>query len=180
MNLRSSCDRYRAQKLRCVPSSTTDPTAPCQRCSRLKEPKSCVFSRRLRTGRHKKTADEQQDMPRKGKTKFTQSLPGMNTFTLSTSVSRASSVATDTSMFSGTSKSETQFNEDNALSVCSTLGESTMSDLWDHDGFLDPALAFAPSHPKRDIRKIRSSISGDTMNVGIPGIRFSIFKVFSF
>ncbi|PWI64750.1 hypothetical protein PCL_08615 [Purpureocillium lilacinum] len=78
--LRSSCDWCRAQKLRCVSSTTTDATAPCQRCLKSKPPRSCVFSKRSRSGRSASasTGDSSAD---KGKDKS--ALPGMSTFTLS-------------------------------------------------------------------------------------------------
>ncbi|KAF9892660.1 hypothetical protein FE257_001062 [Aspergillus nanangensis] len=147
LGLRTSCDRCRSQKLRCVPSKT-NPTGPCQRCSKSKEPRSCVFSQRLRTGRQKTTtADNPQDTPRKSKTTFAPSLPGMSTFTLSTSVSRESSVVADTPLSSGT---RLQLDEKTA-SVGSTHDKSIMAGGWDHDGLLDPALVFAsppsPSYP---------------------------------
>ncbi|KAI0139916.1 hypothetical protein F4776DRAFT_662056 [Hypoxylon sp. NC0597] len=82
--LRASCDRCRAQKLRCVPSSSTDPTAPCLRCLRLKTPVLCTFSQRLQMRRSRKnTSDsdsETRPIPRKEKS--TSSLPGMSTFVL--------------------------------------------------------------------------------------------------
>ncbi|EFQ96788.1 hypothetical protein MGYG_08713 [Nannizzia gypsea CBS 118893] len=83
--LRASCDRCRAQKLRCVPSSTSDATAPCQRCLRAKSPKSCIFSQRLRTGRSVKTGavDSRQGATRREKEK-SPGLPGMSAFALST------------------------------------------------------------------------------------------------
>ncbi|EGD86565.1 hypothetical protein H112_05067 [Trichophyton rubrum D6] len=83
--LRASCDRCRAQKLRCVPSSTSDATAPCQRCLRAKSPKSCIFSQRLRTGRSVKagTVESRQAATRREKEK-SPGLPGMSAFALST------------------------------------------------------------------------------------------------
>ncbi|KAI9154714.1 Trichosetin biosynthesis cluster transcription factor TF22 [Paramyrothecium foliicola] len=77
--LRASCDRCRAQKLRCVPSSGTYGAAPCQRCLRLKDPKSCVFSRRSRIGRTSKSgsSDTTSNPSRKDK-----ELPGTGTLSL--------------------------------------------------------------------------------------------------
>lgn len=77
--LRASCDRCRAQKLRCVPSSGTYGAAPCQRCLRLKEPTSCVFSRRSRIGRTAKNggSDTTSNPARKDK-----ELPGTGTLSL--------------------------------------------------------------------------------------------------
>ncbi|KAE8383147.1 hypothetical protein BDV26DRAFT_252204 [Aspergillus bertholletiae] len=48
---RTSCDRCRLQKLRCVPSLSGD----CQRCMRARIP--CVFSLRARSGRQSKRVD---------------------------------------------------------------------------------------------------------------------------
>ncbi|KAM5430124.1 hypothetical protein McanMca71_007989 [Microsporum canis] len=83
--LRASCDRCRAQKLRCVPSSTADATAPCQRCLKAKSPKSCIFSQRLRTGRAVKSAGvaDSRQATRREKEK-SPGLPGMSAFALST------------------------------------------------------------------------------------------------
>ncbi|OJJ57243.1 hypothetical protein ASPSYDRAFT_47539 [Aspergillus sydowii CBS 593.65] len=142
MGLRTSCDRCRSQKLRCVPSSKSNPTGPCQRCSKSKEPRACVFSQRLRTGRQKKTADSQQDVPRKSKTTFAQSLPGMGTFTLSTSASRESSVVADTLVSSEDPRPSMEL-EERTGSVGSTQDESLMTSVWDHDGLLDSTLVFA-------------------------------------
>ncbi|KAF3484358.1 uncharacterized protein GIQ15_03682 [Arthroderma uncinatum] len=97
--LRASCDRCRAQKLRCVSSSTTDATAPCQRCLRAKSPKSCVFSQRLRTGRSVKITgdgESRQGAARREKDK-SPALPGMSAFSLSTpSPSKCASMDTRT------------------------------------------------------------------------------------
>ncbi|KAI0904206.1 hypothetical protein F4824DRAFT_465903 [Ustulina deusta] len=45
-SIRSSCDRCRSSKLKCVPSSDLHPFAPCQRCIRAKV--KCVFGQRAR------------------------------------------------------------------------------------------------------------------------------------
>lgn len=66
----------------------------------------------------------------------------MSAFSLSTSVSRESSVAGDTPVSSGTPRLRWQLEEKTA-SVDSTQDESTMTGVWDHDGFLDSALVFA-------------------------------------
>lgn len=50
-SLRVSCDRCRAKKLRCQPSSLENPNAPCQRCLTAKLPTLCVFSPRSGVGR---------------------------------------------------------------------------------------------------------------------------------
>ncbi|KAI2472700.1 hypothetical protein F4781DRAFT_382642 [Annulohypoxylon bovei var. microspora] len=82
--LRASCDRCRAQKLRCVPSSNTDSTAPCMRCLRLKTPVMCTFSQRLQMRRSRKnTSDsDSETRPNHRKVKEKPSLPGMGTFVL--------------------------------------------------------------------------------------------------
>ncbi|CAG8297047.1 unnamed protein product [Penicillium olsonii] len=83
-SLRASCDRCRSQKLRCVPSS--DPSAPCQRCLRGKEPKFCTFSRRLQTGKPPGSRKRSElHEPRRENRPSAKFLPGMNTFTLSNS-----------------------------------------------------------------------------------------------
>ncbi|KAI0882954.1 uncharacterized protein GGS22DRAFT_180973 [Annulohypoxylon maeteangense] len=82
--LRASCDRCRAQKLRCVPSSSTDSTVPCMRCLRLKTPVMCTFSQRLQMRRSRKnTSDsDSETRPSHRKEKEKPSLPGMGTFVL--------------------------------------------------------------------------------------------------
>ncbi|PLB40121.1 Zn(II)2Cys6 transcription factor domain-containing protein [Aspergillus candidus] len=52
---RTSCDRCRLQKLRCVPSFDSDWPSACQRCTRAKAP--CVYGRRARSGRRPKKPD---------------------------------------------------------------------------------------------------------------------------
>ncbi|KAE8132032.1 hypothetical protein BDV38DRAFT_262394 [Aspergillus pseudotamarii] len=54
---RTSCDRCRSQKLRCVPSLNGD----CQRCMRARMP--CVFSRRARSGRQPKRVNHVEGTP---------------------------------------------------------------------------------------------------------------------
>jgi hypothetical protein len=51
--LRASCDRCRAHKLRCVPWTTADSKAPCQRCVKAAVATTCVFGR---TGRYRKAS----------------------------------------------------------------------------------------------------------------------------
>ncbi|KAI1205249.1 uncharacterized protein F4807DRAFT_444019 [Annulohypoxylon truncatum] len=82
--LRASCDRCRAQKLRCVPSSNTDSTAPCMRCLRLKTPVMCTFSQRLQMRRSRKNTNnsDSETRPTHRKEKEKPSLPGMGTFVL--------------------------------------------------------------------------------------------------
>ncbi|KAI2669806.1 transcriptional regulator family: Fungal Specific TF [Penicillium roqueforti] len=58
---RTSCDRCRLQKLRCVPSSDGEWLNTCQRCSRARVP--CVFSRRARSGRQPKKLDRTEEIP---------------------------------------------------------------------------------------------------------------------
>ncbi|GAP89765.1 putative Zn -C6 fungal-type DNA-binding domain [Rosellinia necatrix] len=48
-SIRSSCDRCRSSKLKCVSSSSQDPSAPCQRCIRAKA--TCIFGQRARNKR---------------------------------------------------------------------------------------------------------------------------------
>ncbi|KAJ5185857.1 transcriptional regulator family: Fungal Specific TF [Penicillium cf. griseofulvum] len=57
---RTSCDRCRLQKLRCVPLSDGDWLNACQRCTRARVP--CVFSRRARSGRQPKKLDRTEDI----------------------------------------------------------------------------------------------------------------------
>ncbi|KAJ5146187.1 transcriptional regulator family: Fungal Specific TF [Penicillium bovifimosum] len=55
---RTSCDRCRLQKLRCVPSDG-DWLNACQRCTRARVP--CAFSRRARSGRQPKKLDRAEE-----------------------------------------------------------------------------------------------------------------------
>ncbi|KAL8818575.1 MAG: hypothetical protein Q9223_002818 [Gallowayella weberi] len=88
-SLRGSCERCRAQKLRCVPSPATASGAPCKRCVGAQKSNSCVFSPRLRTrqsGPSKKPSGNVQGglgVSRAEKGPLTPALPGMNTFVLS-------------------------------------------------------------------------------------------------
>ena len=52
---RTSCDRCRLQKLRCVSSFDSDWPSACQRCTRARVP--CVYGRRARSGRRPKKPD---------------------------------------------------------------------------------------------------------------------------
>ncbi|KAG6365510.1 hypothetical protein INS49_007121 [Diaporthe citri] len=79
---RSSCDRCRTQKLRCVPSSGTNSPAPCERCSRAKLSKSCIFSNRSRAGRHKQSSDVDSRALPKTTGLATATIPGMSAFAL--------------------------------------------------------------------------------------------------
>ncbi|KAI0834359.1 hypothetical protein F5Y06DRAFT_157963 [Hypoxylon sp. FL0890] len=129
--LRASCDRCRAQKLRCVPSSSTDATAPCLRCLRLKTPVLCTFSQRLQMRRSRKnTSDsdsESRSIPRKEKS--TSSLPGMSTFVLpgppspETQLRLPSPPAKDKQCGSGTDSDTTMITPDQEI-----------SDFWSHEG----------------------------------------------
>ncbi|PKY07409.1 hypothetical protein P168DRAFT_324823 [Aspergillus campestris IBT 28561] len=56
---RTSCDRCRLQKLRCVPSFDSDWPSACQRCTRAQVP--CVYSRRARSGRRPKKPDNSNE-----------------------------------------------------------------------------------------------------------------------
>ncbi|KAJ5360004.1 transcriptional regulator family: Fungal Specific TF [Penicillium concentricum] len=58
---RTSCDRCRLQKLRCVPLSDGDLLNACQRCTRARVP--CVFSRRARSGRQPKKLERTEETP---------------------------------------------------------------------------------------------------------------------
>ncbi|KAI1286596.1 hypothetical protein F5Y03DRAFT_380621 [Xylaria venustula] len=82
--LRASCNRCRAQKLRCVPSAETD---ACERCVRAKLENECVFSKRLRSGRNKRPSESNNncDLFRKAQEPLTSELPGLGVFPLSTS-----------------------------------------------------------------------------------------------
>ncbi|KAJ5090319.1 hypothetical protein N7532_009003 [Penicillium argentinense] len=133
-SLRSSCDRCRAQKLRCVPSSQADPSAPCQRCLRGKEPKSCTFSRRLQTGKPPasgRRSDHRQN-PRRENHVPTKFLPGMNTFTLSSLSSPEPSIVEK-------SRPETATSSDKSQSLES---EAFLDSLWsdEYTTFIEPAL----------------------------------------
>ncbi|KAI1415494.1 hypothetical protein F5Y13DRAFT_156156 [Hypoxylon sp. FL1857] len=131
--LRASCDRCRAQKLRCVPSSSTDPTAPCLRCLRLKTPVLCTFSQRLQMRRSRKnTSDsdsESRHIPRKEKS--TTSLPGMSTFVLpgppspETQQPLPSPPIKDTTCGSGTDSDTVMITPDQEI-----------SDFWAHENMV--------------------------------------------
>lgn len=51
-SLRNSCERCRAQKLRCTPASAAQHTGPCQRCVKAGKADSCAFRPRSRIGRN--------------------------------------------------------------------------------------------------------------------------------
>ncbi|RAH73846.1 Zn(II)2Cys6 transcription factor domain-containing protein [Aspergillus aculeatinus CBS 121060] len=109
-SLRASCERCRAHKLRCVPSIAGDPTGPCQRCAKAKIPRSCTYSRRLKTGRNKlrggdedppeaQSQSQSQSQSHSHSRKLTRTeregltqppLPGMGTFVLPPSSSSSS------------------------------------------------------------------------------------------
>ncbi|KAE8389871.1 hypothetical protein BDV23DRAFT_183949 [Aspergillus alliaceus] len=142
-SLRTSCDRCRAQKLRCVPSSKTDPFASCQRCLRAKGPKSCVFSRRLRTGRQTKTtgeSDHRQVVPRRERVASTASLPGMSAFALSslTSPKEPTFVESHQPMIASPRELKPD-GRDTDMSI-NCVSVAFMESPWDHDIALDPAL----------------------------------------
>ncbi|KAJ5928230.1 hypothetical protein N7466_007186 [Penicillium verhagenii] len=137
-SLRSSCDRCRAQKLRCVSSS--DPSGPCQRCLRGKEPKSCTFSRRGQTGKPAgsgRGSDHRQDPQRETHTS-TKFIPGMNTFTLS-SLSSPEPSSVEKSRTETTTT--TTASDKNRNLESDTFLDSLWSD--EYTTFIDPAL---PSH----------------------------------
>ncbi|KAK3995853.1 hypothetical protein QBC44DRAFT_388112 [Cladorrhinum sp. PSN332] len=140
--LRASCDRCRALKLRCVPSSEA-PTDPCQRCLRAKATKSCVFSQRSRTGRsarsgstasnsnngdepHKKTSS----MPHRVRESSMGGVPGTSTFVLSiptastTKTSKSKSDSPPPSAGSETSQTAT------VTSAYPLISGDVVPDLW--------------------------------------------------
>ncbi|CAF9923359.1 MAG: hypothetical protein GOMPHAMPRED_002818 [Gomphillus americanus] len=76
--LRISCERCRAQKLRC------DSHKPCHRCVKADVSESCSFGTRLRTGRAKRSQTlDGSNIVRNDREDWTPTLPGMHTFTLS-------------------------------------------------------------------------------------------------
>ncbi|KAJ5915840.1 hypothetical protein N7454_010981 [Penicillium verhagenii] len=132
-SLRSSCDRCRAQKLRCVSSS--DPSGPCQRCLRGKEPKSCTFSRRGQTGKPPgsgRGSDHRQD-PQRETHVSTKLLPGMNTFTLSSLSSPEPSSVEKSCTETRTPSSDKNQNLES---------EAFLDSLWsdEYTTFIDPAM----------------------------------------
>ena len=85
--LRTSCERCRTQKLRCVPHPNSAAGAPCLRCVKAKLPDLCVFNLRSKTGRgasrSRKLSENGQGSASKDREKSSSSsLPGMSTFAL--------------------------------------------------------------------------------------------------
>ncbi|KAI1117991.1 hypothetical protein F5Y14DRAFT_400730 [Nemania sp. NC0429] len=80
--LRTSCNRCRAQKLRCVPSSRAD---ACERCLKANVEDLCVFGKRSKTGRNRKNSEiGRPETPQKDRESSIRGLPGLGVFSLST------------------------------------------------------------------------------------------------
>jgi hypothetical protein len=80
--LRASCERCRQQKLRCLPSSDPESTAPCQRCIKAKVPESCVFRSRSRSQRPTHAATAPDKLLCNKDLDIELAIPGMNVFAL--------------------------------------------------------------------------------------------------
>jgi hypothetical protein len=80
--LRASCERCRQQKLRCLPSSDPESTAPCQRCVKAKVPESCVFRSRSRSQRPTQAATASDKALCHKDLDIELAVPGMNMFAL--------------------------------------------------------------------------------------------------
>ncbi|KAF2656379.1 hypothetical protein K491DRAFT_715452 [Lophiostoma macrostomum CBS 122681] len=81
--LRASCERCRAQKVRCFPSSSPDQRAPCQRCVKIKAEDSCIFRSRSSARRSR----DSKDLPTTG---FQGKAPELTAVSVSPETSRIS------------------------------------------------------------------------------------------
>ncbi|KAL8790925.1 MAG: hypothetical protein Q9213_000350 [Squamulea squamosa] len=149
--VRASCERCRAQKLRCVPSSESDAGAPCQRCVRAKVSESCIFGPRARTGRSgrcKKLSGGVETQPgtaRKDDETLLPALPGMGTFTLADSCSPSSEKeASDMLGLLSAENTPQVLGLDDSKLVTGYNSDCSMSDLFqDETKALDPFSADA-------------------------------------
>ncbi|KAI1170815.1 hypothetical protein F4777DRAFT_567838 [Nemania sp. FL0916] len=79
--LRTSCNRCRAQKLRCVLLPDAD---ACERCLKANVEDMCVFGKRSKTGRNRKNSDMgRPETPQKDRESLIRGLPGLSVFSLS-------------------------------------------------------------------------------------------------
>lgn len=147
--LRASCERCRAQKIRCVPSSQSTTGAPCQRCTKANVPELCLFESRFKTGRTRRNrilpgTGGSSPPIMSGKEKDTTSLPGMSTFTLSRSTTR--SPDPDASAMPPVNQREAQF-----LGIDDSLATLDFSDPWQNDPVLLNTFGFDDFHLLDDI-----------------------------
>ena len=138
--LRAACERCRAQKLRCVPSSETEPGAACERCTSAKVSDLCVFgprSRNGRTGRGGKyfsNGESRLGMSRKDKETSTAALPGMSTFALFGSPSPSPEVERPNPLdFSPTKYTPRTLSMDDNTVAADCASEGSMAEYWQHD-----------------------------------------------
>ena len=138
--LRAACERCRAQKLRCVPSSETDSGASCERCMSAKVSEPCVFGPRTRTGRtgrcrkHSSNGESRPGMSRKDNGTSTAALPGMSTFALFASPSPSPEVESPNPFDSLSTHNASRMlsMDDNTVAVNSGP-EGSMAEFWQHD-----------------------------------------------
>lgn len=144
-SLRASCERCRAQKLRCVtipsePGSTKP--ASCERCAKLQPPVPCVFRTSLHRGRRIK------DAPSMGSLDAASEIPGMGAFRV------AAGLVTPVSPMSGDSRTSASTPQRSSSYTPTHLSSMEVDDGSRSDGYFPPALDDAdfwnPSIPNQD------------------------------
>ena len=137
--LRAACERCRAQKLRCVPSSNTDSGPPCQRCVSANVSELCVFrtrSRTRRTGPYRKFPGSAEGHPwtsHKGKESSTPAFPGMSAFVLPTSSSSSAEVDPDPLGSLSTEHTPRMLSPDDDTAAVGNATDDSTLDFWQHD-----------------------------------------------
>ena len=137
--LRAACERCRAQKLRCVPSSKTGFGPPCQRCVSAKVSELCVFRARShtrRTRRHRKLSGSAEGQPwtsRKGKESSLPAFPGMSAFVLPNSSSSSAEVDPDLLGSLSTEHTPRMLSPDDDTAAVDYATEGSTLDFWQHD-----------------------------------------------
>lgn len=159
--LHSSCDRCRAQKLRCTSTSDSDPTAPCQRCVSSKSPKLCIFSQRSQVKRHRKS-----DADTGERKTASPALPGMNAFALQ-SPPRLQRPIVDTSLVSTFPSVPSGLDLGDGDSVMGSISSSgsTLPCSWGSDESLSQLL-FSFSQTNAPSSSLTSSDAPVTPNMG--------------
>ena len=138
--LRAACERCRAQKLRCVPSSEIDSGVACKRCVSVKVPELCVFVARSqtgRTGRSGKFSSNVEGQPwisSKAKEISMPALPGMSTFALSGSPSNSTEVEPPGPLsLLSTEHTPPALSPDDSKVADDYAPEGSMPGVWQHD-----------------------------------------------
>ena len=137
--LRAACERCRAQKLRCVPSSKTDFGPPCQRCVSAKVSQLCVFrtrSQTRRTSRYREFSGSAEGQPwtsRKGKESSIPAFPGMSAFVLPSSSYSSAEVDPDPLGSLSTEHRPRMLSPDDDTAAVDYAIEGNTLDFWQHD-----------------------------------------------